>query len=352
MCLFPRLLTNKKYTGNKKNGGIIPPVNDHRVIKIAAGCGNCIECSKQKAREWQVRLLEDIKEHTNGKFITLTFSNEWYTKLNNEEYQIHKNGNSPVKIPISDIKGYDKDNAIATRAVRLFLERWRKKYKKSLRHWLVTELGHQNTENIHLHGIVWTNEDLREIESHWKYGYVWTGKRMTNKMNGRIEIVNYVNERTVNYITKYVTKKDQLHKTYKPIILTSAGIGRSYINNRDSKQNAYNGNDTKEYYRTRSGHKIAMPIYWRNKIYTEEEREKLWLQKLDKEERWINGVKIDVSETDRHYWNVLEQAREKNKRLGYGSDNIDWNRKKYEMEIRDLKQKARMDNNNKDEQPS
>ena len=43
------------------------------------------------------------------------------------------------------------------------------------------------------------------------------------------------------------------------------------------------------------GHKQALPIYWRNKIYSEEEREKLWLQKLDKKERYVNGQKIDIS---------------------------------------------------------
>ena len=84
MCLYPKLIKNRKYTANKKNGGEIPPVSDQRTLWVPVGCGNCMECRKQKAREWQVRLLEDIRHNKNGIFVTLTFDNENYTKLYNE----------------------------------------------------------------------------------------------------------------------------------------------------------------------------------------------------------------------------------------------------------------------------
>ena len=32
MCLYPKLIQNRKYKANKKNGGIIPPVPDNRVL--------------------------------------------------------------------------------------------------------------------------------------------------------------------------------------------------------------------------------------------------------------------------------------------------------------------------------
>ena len=85
MCLYPRLLRNKKYTANKKNGGVIPPVSDERTKMVAIGCGKCMECRKQKANEWRVRISEEIRERKNGKFITLTFSDE-------EIYKIEKEG--------------------------------------------------------------------------------------------------------------------------------------------------------------------------------------------------------------------------------------------------------------------
>ena len=152
-----------------------------------------MECMKQRARGWSLRLLEEIKTHDRQHkwFVTLTMSNEHYSKLADDIDQ--------------DLKGYDRDNAIATLAMRRFLERWRDKYGESVKHWFVTELGHQGTENIHLHGIIFTNE-IEAVAKLWKYGYVWNG--------------TYVNEATVNYVIKYCTKVDKDHELYKPKILS------------------------------------------------------------------------------------------------------------------------------------
>ena len=82
-----------------------------------------------------------------------------------------------------------------------------------------------------MHGIVWTDECLHKVERIWKYGWIWKGKGEVKYINGRYrgQLTNYVNESTVSYITKYVTKADEKHKLYKPIILTSAGIGKDYV---------------------------------------------------------------------------------------------------------------------------
>lgn len=322
MCLYPRLIFNPKYKRNKKNGGVIPAIPDKRVQMVPIGCNVCIECRKQKARNWQTRLTEDIKEHANGKFVTLTFSTEnlksIYGKLKN----------------VDKLKGYDIDNAIVTYAVRHFLERWRKKHKKSLRHWLITELGDGTTEHIHLHGIIWIN-DPTKIQDYWQYGNVWYGYQV----NGKLE--NYVSARTVNYITKYVTKIDELHLNYQAIILCSPGIGRRYVTSGAIRANKFKGDKTDETYRTSTGHKIAMPIYWRNKIYTEEEREKLWLMKLDKNSRFVCGEKVDAD--SELYYEVLNYHRERSIQLGYPAPEFIWKRKKYEEERREILMKRRLE---------
>ena len=84
MCYYPTLIRNPKYKQNKKNGGIIPPFTDNRILWIPIKCGNCRECRQQKAREWKVRLQEEIRINTNGKIVTLTLSNESYTNLKRE----------------------------------------------------------------------------------------------------------------------------------------------------------------------------------------------------------------------------------------------------------------------------
>lgn len=350
MCLYPRIIPNRKYTATKKNGGNIPAVYDTRALGVPAICGNCIECRKQKAREWGVRLMEDIKHHKNGKFITLTFSTKslieicttgHITKTDKRTKEIHK-------IPISQLKGYDRDNAIATWAVRHFLERWRKDYKRSLRHWLVTELGHQNTEHVHLHGILWPppiteirdreyDITMEEIERIWNYGWVWKYKIENGKR------VNYVNDKTIQYSIKYFHKVDFVHQRYKAIVLCSAGIGAKYVESFNARQNKFDFEQTKQTYTTRTGHQISMPTYWRKKIYNDDEREAMWMALLDKEERYICGEKIDVTKGMEDYFKILEFHRRRAIKLGYGDGNAkkQWNRHVYERERRELIWKIR-----------
>jgi hypothetical protein len=312
MCLYPTLIRNPKYKENKKNGGVIPSVSDVRLLMLPIGCGNCMQCMKQKAREWQQRIIEDIKEYKNGRFVTLTFSNESYKELYNE----------------INMEGYIADNKIATLAVRRFLERWRKKYKKSVRHWLVTELGHNGTENIHLHGIIWT-DNVEEIEKIWKYGYVWKGKEVKGKL------VNYVNASTASYITKYMTKIDTKHKYYKSIVLCSKGIGGSYAERKIKL------NEIKDHYRFESGHKSSLNLYWRNKLFNEEEREKLWIEKLDKGIRYVGNKKFKNNDI-KGILNEIKEQQKLNTELGYGNSKKDWIEYEYEQQARSLMQLKRI----------
>ena len=224
MCLYPRLIRNPKYRQNKKNGGNVPILKDKRALWVPVGCQKCMECAKQRANNWSIRLQEEIKTNRTGKFVTLTFSEETLIELNEE---------------IKDLQGYERENEIATLAVKRFRERWRKQKKYSLRYWLVTELGQKNTERIHLHGIIFDN-DVQEIKRSWEqYGEVWIG--------------GYVNERTINYITKYVTKPDPIHLEYRPVVFTSNGMGAKYIGTINNRLNTYKGKETNEMYTCRNG---------------------------------------------------------------------------------------------------
>jgi hypothetical protein len=92
---------------------------------VPVGCGKCIECRKQNARNWQVRLQEEVKIDKTGKFVTLSFNDDSLDRLadsiNFDEEGIEKK---------DKLTGYELDNAIATLAIRRYLERWRKKFKK------------------------------------------------------------------------------------------------------------------------------------------------------------------------------------------------------------------------------
>jgi hypothetical protein len=305
------MIKNPKYKKNKKNGGNIPAVTDSRTIYVPIGCQKCMECKKQKANGWRIRLLEEIRHDNTGKFVTFTFNED---KLNKLRAKINRTSKTKLK-------DWDLDNAVATKAMRYFLENWRAEKKKSVKHWGVTELGHNGTERIHIHAIIFTN-DTEGIKKHWHNGFVHIG--------------SYVNENSVNYITKYVNKADESHKEYNSIILTSAGIGKGYFQRIDRQFNKYNKEETKEVYRTRQGSKIGLPIYYRNEIYSDEEREKLWIHRLNKNERYVLGQRIDIRENEDEYKSALREAQKLNEELGYGGKE-DWEKDIYEKQRKGLK---------------
>nr|QJB19732.1 MAG: replication initiator protein [Microvirus sp.] len=308
MCLFEQKMKNPHYVTNEQNRGIIPIPEDMRQLEIAIGCGWCEECRKKLANEWRIRLYEEYKENNRAEFVTLSFSPEGIEQLENEIKEKKYKG----------IEGDEIDvNILASYAIRMYTERWRKKYKKAQRHWMITELGHKNSERIHLHGIIWntTNtpgeEFRKDIVEKWKYGNVWIGQ--------------YVNEKTINYITKYITKLDTYHKGYKQKIITSKGIGKGYINSEQAKRNQYRGADTNTTYKAQNGYIIELPRYYKDKLYNEEQKQKLWSNLLDKEELYIKGVKFskenqDDTEYRKIFYNTLKTSREDNDKLGYGNN--------------------------------
>ena len=104
MCLYPKLILNRKYLPNKKNGGTPPKCPDERLRYVTAACGKCYECRKQKARGWLVRMEEELRHNPNAIFITLTLEDKWYKNIE-KKY---------------NIKG---DNNVVTQAMRLWLFR-------------------------------------------------------------------------------------------------------------------------------------------------------------------------------------------------------------------------------------
>lgn len=300
---------------NRKNGGNVPVLRDIRQATVWVPCGQCYICKKKKAREWRMRLTEDIKVNNNCKIVTLTFSTESLKKIKDKW--------------CGKLKGYELDNEICRQAVKHFRERWRKKYGRSPRHWLVTELGHGKTEHVHMHGIIWQDERyqlednlLNEVEKIWQYG--WVGKGKYDYQSGKW--INYVNAKTANYFVKYINKIDEEHKEYRQIILTSAGIGKSFLDSDMVKDNVYKGENTNQMYNIREGGVLPMPEYFRRKIYNDEEREQLTTIMLDKGIEYIAGKEYNnLTESGRN--NILKGLREKNSRMGYGDGGKNWERK-------------------------
>lgn len=298
MCLYPVYGTNPKFRKNKKNKGNVPKCNDDRLKIVPFKCGHCIECRKQKQREWRVRLSEELKS-SFGYFVTLTFSNESLQELEKR----------------TGLKWKENPNEVAKKGLRMFLERVRKITGKSMKHWFVTELG-EDYDRIHLHGITFGQETASLLKNLWHYGNVFIG--------------TFVNERTINYMTKYMLKVDVKHKNYTQIVLCSKGIGQCYI---EKKQNwKWQKDNYKKInvptYTFRNGTKMAMPKYYKDRIFNEKERETMWLNNLDKGIEYIGGEPVNADDS-KTINNLRNYYREQGRKIFF-DDPQQWDEQKQE----------------------
>ena len=107
MCLYPKLIRNKKYLPTKKNNYNPPKMADPRTAYITASCGKCLECRKQKQREWLVRMSEELRTEPNAYFMTLTISDENYQILK-KYMQIRRRQHNSNKGYTSHVRTYPK----------------------------------------------------------------------------------------------------------------------------------------------------------------------------------------------------------------------------------------------------
>ena len=172
-----------------------------------------------------------------------------------------------------------------------------------MKHWCVTEKGHIRTRRIHLHGIFYAPNGMTQfkliniLRNNWIDGYCYNGK--------------YCNEKTINYVSKYMTKRDEDNPEYTGKVLCSPGLGAGYIK-RIGERHIWKGEETKEDYYTRQGTLIALPKYYKYKLFTEDQREQLWIYRENSGEKFVGNLKVKITdEESEEYYNTLRDQHNK-----------------------------------------
>ena len=177
--------------------------------------------------------------------------------------------------------------------------------------------------------------DVRErlnklLHDNWIAGYSYNGK--------------YVNEKTINYVAKYLTKDDPDNKDFTGKILASPGLGKKYVE-RGKEINKFKYKQTIENYRFRNGAVAPMPKYYKNKLYTENERELLWIYKQEEGYAFVMGEKIPTKTDEdlKDLENIKQFYRDRNKKIHFDNEDLwNWQKSKNKMQKKlDYKKKWR-----------
>lgn len=222
------------------------------VENVTVPCGKCPSCVKRRASAWSFRLMQQERDSVSAFFITLTYDTEH------------------VFITKKGFMGLNK------RDLQLFFKRLRTLHDDlwdverpttqppSIKYYAVGEYGGRS-HRPHYHAIIF-NSRVELIQEAWALKGKYLGDVHYGEVNGA----------SIGYCLKYMSKphKFPMHANDDRIsefALMSKGLGKEYITSQMIAWHLADKNN-RMYCNTADGKKIAMPRYYKQRIYEENER--------------------------------------------------------------------------------
>lgn len=208
-------------------------------VKAWVPCGKCGPCASRSRSGWVFRLKQELKSCTTADFLTFTYTSESVC------YDIQSRKPTLVKDHYQQLIQNLRDH-----------QRRKTKFKMKIRYYGVGEYGGV-TERPHYHALMFnlSPETLGTINDIWGKGNVDRGD---------------VNGASVNYVAGYIINRyDHKDTTEKPFALMSKGIGKSYLT---PQMVRYHKRGLKAICRDVDS-VIAMPRYYREKIFSKAQKE-------------------------------------------------------------------------------
>lgn len=227
--------------------------------RLNVPCGKCINCLATKRNEWTFRLYQEQKVAKSALFLTLTYSQDNVIYSNTEETLYKK-----------DLQDF----------IKKLRYQQKKKCQSKIRYYAVGEYGTE-TDRPHYHAAMFNLDKsiIKELNQYWEKGFAHIGD---------------LNPASIRYLTKYLINRVGEYETKeKPFALMSRrpGIGNNYL----SKTGQYHKKLDKTTVRNDQGQTMAMPRYYREKIFSPIQRavqtKKQQNEALVEEQRQYNDYK-------------------------------------------------------------
>lgn len=244
-------------------------VKNNQQDEIPVPCGKCPACYARRVSQWSFRLIQEDKVSHSSHFITLTYATE--------------------HVPIT-ARGFMD---LSKRDLQLFFKRLRFINDKKIKYYAVGEYGGKGMRP-HYHVILF-NADLNTIQKAWQLGNVHYGQ---------------VTGASVGYTLKYMSKQARipLHKNddrTPEFGLMSKRLGISYMTPAMIKWH-HACKHERMYVTTVQGQKVAMPRYYKDKIYDEHDRLVIGASARAK----MLEAQAKLIESDPNYYHNKEQAKQ------------------------------------------
>lgn len=197
-------------------------------------CGKCFKCLARRVSQWNFRLQKHARDCDSALFCTLTYA--------------------PACVPKKEGR-----LTLDKRDVQLFFKRLRKAHVgKPIKYYLVGEYG-SDTWRPHYHAIIF-NSSVHAIDNAWHLGSVHYGT---------------VSGASIGYTLKYLHKGKRIPQyvgdpRLKEFSLMSKKLGINYLTPQMIKYHKAVPKDRT--YVLVNGYKIAMPRYYKERLFDAEER--------------------------------------------------------------------------------
>lgn len=274
-------------------------------------CNKCPACAARRVSGWSFRLMQQHKIADTALFLTLTYDTAHVPLSKNGYMTLSKTSYTIKSFPNGQIKKTQHSSHL-----QQFFKNLRKAQfgnaKGNIKYYACGEYGGR-TNRPHYHVILF-NAKIELIQKAWEYGQIHYG------MN--------VNEASVGYTLKYMSKPTRIpmHQNDDRIpeyAIMSKGIGKNYLTPAIMRWH----NQSHEFMHCvlPDGKKIAMPRYYKDKIYDEYTRimfGKLGLQAMqEKKAKLLSSYGVSIydfdnkvqKQTDAYYQKQLKQSAERQK---------------------------------------
>lgn len=239
-------------------------------------CGKCPDCRQRRVQSWVFRLQQQEKLHSSSVFATLTYAPEHLPRTKN---------------------GF---RTLVKEDVQKFFKRLRKNTgKKTIRYYACGEYG-ANTWRPHYHAIIF-DTDFDEVYKAWGKGEIYIGDTTSE---------------SIAYVLKYMCKASKVPAHSKDdrlreFSLMSKKMGANYMSGPVRK---FFTSSQNSFVILPDGYKQALPRYYRDRMFTEKERDAMNKKAAQKHQENYDKAVKDAGGIAAYYSNrhaAIKAAMEK-----------------------------------------